>query len=125
VRAALALIFGMLALPAVAVTGATMERPLCDPCVPAMVSKSARITAPTRGAELRAQVEAKLRAPFEAAAPGGLLTRAQARAAGLGFIDRHFDAIDGARRGAVTFDDYQRFLDARAAAAAGPRRLQP
>ena len=115
-KALLAIALLGLAGPAAAVSGATMERPLCDPCVPAAVMKSAKVAAPTEGAALRAQVEAKLRAPFEAAAPGGTLTREQARAAGLGFIERNFEAIDARHRGAISFDDYKRFLEARGAA---------
>jgi carboxypeptidase C (cathepsin A) len=67
---------------------------------------------PSQGAELRAQVAARLRAPFDAApaAQPGRLTREEARAAGLGFIAAHFDAIDAARRGWVTFDDVQDYL---------------
>ena len=92
-----------------------MERPMCDPCVPDALRKQLPATteAPTRGAALKAQVEAKLRASFDAAAAGGTLTRSQARAAGLGFIDRHFDAIDREGRGAVRFEDYKRFLQER------------
>ena len=114
-RTALALVLALLAGPAAAVT-ATMERPLCDPCVPQAVKKSAVATPSPEGAALRGRVEAKLRAPFEAAAPGGSLTRGQARASGLGFIERHFDEIDATGRGAITFDDYKRFLKARGAA---------
>jgi len=112
-RIAVALL-AFIAGPAAAVTTATMERPLCDPCVPAPLKKS--VSASPQGADLRAQVEAKLRAPFDAAAPGGSMTRDQARAAGLGFIDRNFDAIDVAGRGAISFADYKRFLKARGAA---------
>ena len=51
---------------------------------------------------------------FEAAAgPERTLTRAQARSAGLGAIADQFDAIDRARRGAIRFEDYERFLELR------------
>jgi len=90
---------------------------LCDPCVPPAVSKSISVDhAPTRGAALRAEVEQRLRAPFDAAAVQGLLTREQAQAAGLGFVARHFDAIDREGRGAIRFEDYKRFLKERGAA---------
>ena len=41
--------------------------------------------------------------------------REKARAAGLGYIANHFDAIDRQRTGAVSFDDVKRFLRARGA----------
>lgn len=114
-RVTLALL-ASLAFPAGAVMNATMERPLCDPCAPAAVKKSSTGSAPSHGPALRAQVEAKLRAPFDVAAPTGSMSREQARGAGLGFIERNFDAIDVSGRGAITFDDYKRFLKARGAA---------
>jgi hypothetical protein len=99
---------------------ATMEVPMLDPWVPPLVRKNAAATAPvpTEGAALRAQVERKLRASFDAAAAtsGGTLTREQARAGGLGFIANNFDAIDRDARGAVSFGDYKRFLKERGAA---------
>ena len=94
--------------------GAVMERDWIEPWVPPAVAKSAQaLPAPKRGAELRAEVERKLRADFDAAAPGGTLTREQARAAGLGFITRHFDAIDRRGSGVVRFEDYRAFLKSR------------
>jgi hypothetical protein len=91
--------------------------PLCDPCVPPAVKKSLPADhVPSQGAALRADVEARLRAPFDAAARDGVLTREQAQAAGLGFIARNFDAIDRKGAGAITFEDYKRFLKERGAA---------
>lgn len=92
---------------------ATMEAPLLDPWVPPHVAKSATFVAPTRGAALRAQVERKLRESFDAADPGrtGLVTRAQARAVGFGFLVERFDAIDVARTGVVRFEDLLRHLN--------------
>jgi hypothetical protein len=88
-----------------------IQAPLCDPCVPA----HARQPSPTpasEGAALRAQIEAKLRAGFEAADTkrSGLLTRDQARAAGLGIVADNFDRIDTKRSGRVSFDDLKRYL---------------
>jgi hypothetical protein len=71
---------------------------------------------PTQGAALRAEVEQRLRAPFDAAARDGLLTRDEARAAGLGHVTANFDAIDRDGRGAIRFEDYKRFLRERGAA---------
>lgn len=91
---------------------------LADPWLPPSLAKEAagvpRLS--PSGAALRSQVEARLRAPFDAAARGGRLTREQAAAAGLGFIARHFDAIDRRREGAIAFEDYKRFLKERGAA---------
>jgi hypothetical protein len=105
------------AFPAAAVEGAVMERAWCDPCAPAVRPKStAAAPAPSQGAALRAQVEGKLRADFEAAAVDGWLTRERASAAGLGSIAQGFEAIDRVGRGAIRFEDYKRYLKARGAA---------
>ena len=90
---------------------------LCDPCVPPAVRKSLTVErVSTQGPALRAEVEQRLRAPFDAAAVQGLLTRDEAQAAGLGFIARNFDAIDRDGRGAIRFEDYKAFLKQRGAA---------
>lgn len=90
---------------------------MLDPWVAPEVVERARTAAPpvaTEGAALREQVRAKLKRRFEAAAgPGGTLTAAQARSAGLGAIADQFGAIDRAGRGAIRFEDYERFLELR------------
>lgn len=94
--------------------GAAAEVPMLDPWVPPATAKAAEtLPKAKRGADLRAEVERKLRADFDAAAPQGTLTREQARAAGLGFIANHFDAIDRRRSGVVRFEDYRVFLQSR------------
>jgi hypothetical protein len=108
------------ALPAQAAAAesppATIEHPMRDPWVPPELRKPASAP-PTQGAALRAQVERKLKARFDAAdaSRGGTLTRDQARAAGLGYIVKHFDEIDRQRAGAVSFDDVKRYLRAQGA----------
>ena len=95
---------------------AVAEVPMLDPWVAPEVREKARATpyVATEGEALKAQVRAKLKRRFEAAAgPGGALTAQQARSAGLGAIADHFGAIDRARRGAVRFEDYERFLETR------------
>ena len=115
-KRAIAIVACLVAVPAAAVEGAIMEREPCDPCKPPHQVKAARPPAPpSEGAALRAQVEAKLRAPFEAAADDGWLTRERAAAAGLGFIAAHFDAIDARRRGAIRYEDFRQFLVVRGA----------
>lgn len=109
-----ALVLACLTSPAAA-AGATVEVPLRDPWVPPELAKSARTAPASSGSELRQEVERKLHARFDAAAPSGSLTREEARAAGLGFIDRHFEAIDRRHAGRVTFGDYRRFLVERGA----------
>jgi hypothetical protein len=105
------------ALPACAVEAAVMERPMCDPCAPKVRAKALLPAPPlAEGAALRVQVAAKLRAPFEAAAVDGWLTRERAAESGLGFIAQHFGEMDREGRGAIRFDDYLRFLKARGAA---------
>jgi hypothetical protein len=113
----------LLLAAAVSSAGAFAQAPairhgeLCDPCLPPAVKKSVPAErTPTEGAALRAEVEQRLRAPFDAAARDGLLTREQARAAGLGHIATNFDAIDREGRGAIHFEDYKRFLRERGAA---------
>ena len=87
------------------------EQPLRDPWVPPDARKPST-TAPTVGAAMRAQVERKMKQCFDAAdvSHSGALTRQQAAAAGLGFIAKHFDAIDRQKTGAVRFDDVKRYL---------------
>ena len=102
----------VIALPAVA---QVFERPLRDPWVPPAVRAKSRVEAPAPTLTLQQQVEEKARATFAKAAPDGTLTRPQAEAAGLGFIAKHFDAIDTRGRGLVTADDYIAFLRARSA----------
>jgi hypothetical protein len=111
----------LLAVPSLvfaqAVNKAAAEVPMLDPWVPPSVREKAAAgvqPAATEGDALREQVRAKLRRRFDAAAgPAGTLTREQARSAGLGAIADQFDAIDGARRGAIRFQDYERFLELR------------
>ncbi|MGH8713426.1 MAG: EF-hand domain-containing protein [Casimicrobiaceae bacterium] len=97
-------------------TPATIAHPMRDPWVPPELRKPAA-TPPTQGAALRAQVERKLKAGFDAAdaSRAGTLTREQARAGGLGYIVKHFDEIDRQRAGAVSFDDVKRYLRGRGA----------
>jgi len=93
---------------------AASEVPMLDPWVPpALLEKALPRVAPTEGATLRAQVEAKLRARFEAVAGrGGTLTREQAAGAGLGAIARDFAAIDKRGVGRVSFEDYKNHMRA-------------
>ena len=104
---------GCIVLPAMG-QGAAAEVPMLDPWVPPAVAKSAEaLPKAKRGADLRAEVERKLRADFDAAAPQGTLTREQARAAGMGFIANHFEAIDRRGAGVVGVEDYLAFLRSR------------
>jgi hypothetical protein len=95
---------------------ATIETTIRDPWVPPELRTPAPTPAP-RGAALRAEVERKLKAGFDRADVdrSGTVTRDQARAAGLGYIVKHFDDIDRQRAGAVSFDDVKRFLRGRGA----------
>ena len=93
---------------------AAAEVPMLDPWVAPEAREKAAIAPATEGAALRAQVRAKLKRRFDAAAgPDGTLTAAQARSAGLGAIADQFGAIDRAGRGAIRFEDYERFLELR------------
>ena len=66
----------------------------------------------TQGPALKAQVESKLKSGFDAADVdgSGTITQAQARAAGLGLVADNFPAIDTARTGRVSFEDFKRYL---------------
>jgi hypothetical protein len=94
-----------------------LQTPLRDPWVPPHARPSS-VALPTEGAALRAQIEAKLRAGFEAADAHrtGTLTREQAKAAGLGYVAENFDRIDTRRSGRVSFDDVKRYLRSQGAA---------
>jgi hypothetical protein len=103
---ALLLVLAALALPVRA------QELLKDPWIPPQLKRSESYVE-TRGEALRAQVERKLREQFDAAdaAKSGLLTREQARAAGLGYVADNFEAIDRNRAGAVRFEDVKRYLN--------------
>jgi hypothetical protein len=61
---------------------------------------------------LRYQAMQKLKNRFDAADldGNGTLSRDEARKAGLTVVDKNFDHIDTAQRGAVSFDDLKAFL---------------
>ena len=106
----------LLALPlgTAAQNKAAAEVPMLDPWVAPQVLEKAVAAPATEGAALRQQVRAKLKRRFDAAAaPDGSLTAAQARSAGLGAIADQFGSIDRAGRGAIRFEDYERFLELR------------
>ena len=93
---------------------AGFEVPMLDPWVAPGVLEKAVAAPATEGEALRQQVRAKLKRRFDAAAsPNGTLTAAQARSAGLGAIADQFGLIDRAGRGAIRFEDYERFLELR------------
>jgi hypothetical protein len=103
---------------ATAMPPATMATPLRDPYVPP-AARPASVPAPLEGAALRAKVDSKLKASFDTADVdgSGAITRAQAQAHGLGYIAQHFDAIDRAHSGRVSFDDVRSYMQQRAALA--------
>jgi hypothetical protein len=90
---------------------AVFEHHRYDPMLPPSMANVKSVPA-TQGVALAAQVEQTLRDPFDAAKgkQPGVLTRDEARAAGLGYIAKNFDAIDVRRTGAVSFDDVKRFM---------------
>jgi len=98
-------------LAAGAADAATMEMPMLDPWLPPTLRKAAP-QPPPHGGTLKAQVERKLRAGFDAAdiEHAGSVTLAQARAAGLGYVANNFARIDAAGAGRVSFDDVKRYL---------------
>jgi hypothetical protein len=108
-----------------ALANAAGAAPLRDPAQPPAAVRQAaqaqnRVRPASVGATLNSEAEAHLRASFDAAdvAHRGTLSREEARAGGFGWIANHFDAIDTARAGRVSFDDVRRYLKARDANAA-------
>lgn len=92
--------------------GAPLPHP--EPYVPPALRKAPSAPAAS-GAQLRRQAMQKLRQRFEEADldASGSLTREEARRAGLGFVDKHFDQIDSAQRGKISFDELSAFLQQR------------
>lgn len=107
------LVAGLLALPAAAQERGHMAE-MGDPYLPPAARKPSTAP-PTSGEALRQQVQAKLRRQFEAAdtQQQGAISADQARAAGLGYIANHFEQIDARHTGRVSFEQLQRYLDAR------------
>jgi hypothetical protein len=116
VALALALAAPLAARAAAQSPPATIEVPMRDPWVPPELRNPTARPA-SQGATLRDQVERKLKAGFDTAdvQRTGTVTREQARAAGQGFIVKHFDEIDRQLAGAVTFDEVKQFLRGRGA----------
>jgi hypothetical protein len=104
---------GLLLLAGLA-SGAQAAPVLRDPALPEALRHSVPAKA-THGAALQAQVEAKLRARFMGADDHrlGHITRAQAEAAGLGYVARDFDQIDRAGHGSVSWAQVRDWLEAR------------
>ena len=103
-------------------------RAAVDPPIPAdpYVPPAKRVpdrTPPAAGAALREQALAKLRQRFNEADldASGDLTLAEARRAKLGFVVKHFQEIDSAGRGKISFDDLQAYLQRRREAATQDR----
>jgi hypothetical protein len=92
-------------------TGAGAGNVLRDPAVPEAL-RHARPAAETRGEALQAQVQAKLKAGFDAAdtTAAGHISRAQAEAAGLGYVARHFEEIDAGGHGSVSWAQVQAWI---------------
>jgi hypothetical protein len=109
--AALITIFVAALLPGLADAASAVLR---DPALPEAL-RHTRPAPPSEGVVLQAQVDAKLRSRFEAADSSrqGHISRAQAEAAGLGFVARHFDAIDSAGHGSVSWAQVQAYLKQR------------
>jgi hypothetical protein len=89
----------------------TAEVQMLDPWVPPATRKVTPAVS-TQGVALQEQVERKLKQRFDSAdvKRNGTLTRAQAEAAGLGFVVKNFDAIDTRKTGVVRFDDVKHYL---------------
>ncbi len=73
-------------------------------------------TPPSSGKALQEEVNRKLLRQFQSAdvTARGAITADEAKNARFGFVAQHFDEIDTARQGRVTFDQIKTFLEARA-----------
>ncbi|SDG93984.1 MULTISPECIES: EF-hand domain-containing protein [unclassified Duganella] len=89
----------------------TRGAPTYEPYIPPALRKPLR-DAGASAVLLRYQPMQKLRKRFDAADldGNGMLSRDEARSAGLGVVDKNFDHIDTTRRGKVSFDDLQTYL---------------
>ena len=99
---------------------AAQAAPHLDPGRPPLAQQQAaqaenRVRPASVGATLDADSQRLLRASFDAAdrAHRGTLTREEAQAGGFGWITNHFDAIDTAHAGRVSFDDVSRYYKSR------------
>ena len=97
--------------PPDAVAPALMSTPVHpDPYIPPAMRKPPRDGA--AGPMLQFQAMQKLKRRFEEADldGNGSLSREEAHQAGFGFVEKNFDHIDTAQRGAVSFDDLKAFI---------------
>ncbi|MCC2958384.1 EF-hand domain-containing protein [Massilia sp. IC2-477] len=94
----------------IAVGSASAQEPVGDAQLPPALRNLPPAPPPAAGAALQAQALAKLEAQFRAADRdnNGSLTPEEAK--GFGFVAKHFEAIDTARRGAVSFDELRAYL---------------
>jgi hypothetical protein len=104
---------------------AAQAAPFLDPGKPPLAQQQAaqaenRVRPASVGATLDADSQRLLRASFDAAdsAHRGTLTREEAQAGGFGWVTNHFDEIDTARLGRVSFDDVARYYKSRQPASA-------
>jgi hypothetical protein len=110
-----AAIAGVVALSRAAAQTPSMDKPSAmrggEPYLPPALRKPLGEAA-TGTALLRYQPMQKLKQRFEAADQdgSGTLSRDEARRAGLTVVDKNFDHIDTAQRGAVSFDDLKTYL---------------
>ena len=93
--------------------GPPLRTPLPDPWVPQQLRKASAVP-PSQGADLRAQIERKLRDSFDVAdvEQRGSVTLDQAKRGGLGLVATNFERIDTERTGRVSFEDVKRYLRA-------------
>ncbi len=93
-----------------AVPAAAQEQIGVDGQVPPALRNRPAGPPPAAGEALRTQALAKLEAQFRKADANGDGRLSPEEAKGFGFVERHFDAIDTGRRGAVTFDELRAYL---------------
>ena len=99
---------------------AAQAAPHLDPGRPPLAQQQAaqaenRVRPASVGATLDADSQRLLRASFDAAdrAHRGSLTREEAQAGGFGWVTNHFDEIDTAHAGRVSFDEVARYYKSR------------
>lgn len=102
-----AAVFALLSFNACAQVPGPQQGPYLPPAL-----RSPPPSTPASGQALRNEAMDKLKKRFQEADldANGSVTREEAKRAGLGFVENHFDDIDTAGRGAVSFDDVRKFM---------------
>jgi hypothetical protein len=107
---------GAYALPPQAVAPVKLPRGAHGVDGPFFPSTRAAPVLPSTGATLQQQAQQRVDARLggnTVLSNGAAVTKAQAQSSGLGFVAKHFDAIDAKHTGRVTMSDVRQFIQQR------------